>query len=560
MFERWFAKYARAVSDEGERRSLYKKYVAKIIALIVFYVLCAAVLVGMIALENYLNESWALYTFTALLCAWIISGIVALILGLSFRRAYREILARPAYSGEMPEVASYRQKVVQDKKSTFRKLWWAWLVFGICAVAFISLITVEAIKNPEGEEMGVFGSVGTLVLLAGVLTLFFAYLIDALLKQQKGKAIEQQTAPEAEAIDRAQGRKIKYELQADVNAQVEKMYVYLFPNEDLRERAHAERKRRTKIMTPIIIILGVMSIAALVVFLRFGLMGYPLPVMFTLLLGGTALLSACTGGKLKSIESEQKRELESKPEYSKHLEWYNLNYNSQKKISKIYYICLIFAIALGWVLGVLFPYDAWSLFAFLPILIFIAVNNKMVKDMRQKVIPIEKEIDAERLTPQDVRFTVQEGEADENVRIYYDGDSLMYEGEESGITLYLGETLYCMDIDDADCRAAGFSSGQMYIDELPYAEVPAPQNVRGGKLTALLNHKLANGTCWRICFEGGGAYDPESKIILIGNIGGELPVYRIFRNCYVQLSEDGKLIGILCTDIYGEVQNEEPHK
>ena len=314
MFEKWFAKYARAVSDEGERRSLYKKYAAKIIALIVFYVLCAAALVGMITLENYLNESWALYTVTALLCTWVISGIVALILWLSFKRAYREILNRPARSGEMPEVASYRQKIAQDKKSTFRKLWWAWLVFGICAVAFVTLIAVEAIKNPDGEEMGVFGSVGTLVLLAGVLTLFFAYFINAVLKQQKGKAIEQQTAPEAAAIDRAQGRKSTYDIQSDRNAQIDKMYTYLFPDETLRERAHAERKRRTKIITPAIIILGIVSIVALVIFLRFDLLGYPLPVMLTLLLGGTALLSICTGGKLKAIESEQKRELESNPE------------------------------------------------------------------------------------------------------------------------------------------------------------------------------------------------------------------------------------------------------
>lgn len=410
MFEKWFAKYARAVSDEGERRSLYKKYAAKIIALIVFYVLCAALLVGMFALENHLNESWALYSVTALLCTWIISGIVALILWLSFKRAYREILNRPARSDEMPEVASYRQKVVQDKKSTFRKLWWAWIVFGICAVAFIALIAVETIKNPDGEEMGAYGSVGTLLLLAGVLALSFAYIINAALKQSKGKAIEQQTASEAAAIDRAQGRKIRYELQADVNAQVEKMYTYLFPNEDLRERAHAERKRRTKIMTPIIIILGVMSIAALVVFLRFGLMGYPLPVMFTLLLGGTALWSACTGGKLKAIESEQKRELESNPEYAKNLEWYNLNYNSKKIISKIYLICLAFAIVIGWVLGVLFPYGAWSLFAFLPILIFIVFNNKMVKDMRQKVIPIENEIDRQNAVREDACADIDVGE------------------------------------------------------------------------------------------------------------------------------------------------------
>lgn len=393
MFEKWFAKYARAVSDEGERRSLYKKYAAKIIALIVFYVLCAAALVGMIALENYLNESWALYTVTALLCTWVISGIVALILWLSFRRAYREILDRPARSDEMPEVSSYRQKVVQDKKSTFRKLWWAWLVFGICAVAFIALVTLDTIKNPDGEEMGVFGSVGTLVLLAGVLTLFFAYFINALLKQQKGKAIEQQTASEAAAIDRAQGRKSVYDIQSDMNIQIDKMYTYLFPDETLRERAHSERKRRTKIITPAIIILAIVSIVALVIFLRFDLLGYPLPVMFTLLLGGTALLSVCTGGKLKEIESEQKKELESNPEYAKNLEWYNLNDNFHKFNGKIYFICLAVAIVLGWVLAILFPYDAWSLLAFVPIMIVVVFNNKFVKDLRKKVIPIENEID-----------------------------------------------------------------------------------------------------------------------------------------------------------------------
>ena len=69
MFERWFAKYARAVSDEGERRSLYKMYVAKTIALIAFYVLCFVLVGYIIAIENRLDESWAVYTIVALFCA-----------------------------------------------------------------------------------------------------------------------------------------------------------------------------------------------------------------------------------------------------------------------------------------------------------------------------------------------------------------------------------------------------------------------------------------------------------------------------------------------------------
>lgn len=393
MFEKWFAKYARAVSDEREREWLYNKYRTKTVVSIIFYVLCVAIIAGALALNPYIEQDWALAVMTVLIFAWIGFAVASLCLWISFKRTYSSILDRPSYAGEMPEVALYRQKVVKDKKSTFKKLWWAWLVFGICAVAFIALIAIETIKNPDGEEMGVCGSVGTLLLLAGALTLFFAYFISAVLKQQKGKAIEQQTASEAEAIDRAQGRKSTYDIRSDRNAQIDKMYTYLFPDEELRERAHAERKRRTKIMTPIIIILGVMSIAALTLFLRFGLMGYPLPVMLTLLLGGTTLLSVCTGGKLKAIESKQKKELESNPEYAKNLEWYNLNDNFHKLNGKIYFILLAFSIALGWLLAILFPYEAWSLFAFVPILIFIVFNNKMVKDLRQKVIPVEKEID-----------------------------------------------------------------------------------------------------------------------------------------------------------------------
>ncbi len=393
MFEKWFAKYARAVSDERERELLYKKYRNKTIVSIIFYALCVAVIAGVLALNSYIEQDWALAVMTVLIFAWIGFAVASLCLWISFKRTYSTILSRPPYAGEMPEVALYRQKVVKDKKSTFKKLWWAWLVFGICAVAFIALIAIETIKNPDGEEMGVCGSVGTLLLLAGALTLFFAYFISSVLKQQKGKAIEQQTASEAAAIDRAQGRKSTYDIWSDRNAQINKMHTYLFPNETLRERANAERKRRTKIITPAIIIFGIMSIAALALFLYFGLMGYPLPVMFTLLLGGTALLSVCTGGKLKSIESEQKRELESNPEYAKNLEWYNLNDNFHKFNGKIYFIFLAFSIALGWLLAILFPYEAWSLLSLVPMMIGLIINNRLVKDLRQKVIPVEKEID-----------------------------------------------------------------------------------------------------------------------------------------------------------------------
>lgn len=412
MFEKMFAKYARAVSDEREREWLYKKYRAKTVVSIVFYVLCAAVIAGALALEPYFEQDWALAVMTVLIFAWIGFAVAALCLWISFKRMYNTILNRPSYAGEMPEVASYRQKVSADKKSAFRKLWWAWLLFGLCAVVFIVCIVLETIQNPDSEEFGVWGTAAFWVLLAGALMLFFAYFINALLKQQKGKAIEQQTAPEAAAIDRAQGRKSTYDIRSDRNAQTDKMYTYLFPNETLRERANAERIRRTKIITPAIIIFGIMSIAALALFLYFGLMGYSLPVMFTLLLGGTMLLSVCTVGKLKAIESEQKRELESNPEYAKNLEWYRLYDGFFKFKGKLLYLFLVAGIAAGWVLAILFPASGWSLLSVVPIMAGALINNRLVKDLRQKAIPIEKEIDAEK---------VRQGEADENADTRDDG-------------------------------------------------------------------------------------------------------------------------------------------
>ena len=92
-----------------------------------------------------------------------------------------------------------------------------------------------------------------------------------------------------------------------MNIQIDKMYTYLFPNKTLYERAQVERKKRTKIITPIVIILFIVGIVELIIFLYFGLIGYPLSVILAILFGGIKLLSIFTDGKLKEIESEQKR-------------------------------------------------------------------------------------------------------------------------------------------------------------------------------------------------------------------------------------------------------------
>ena len=111
MFKKWFAKYARAVSDERERERLYKKYRAKTIVSILFYALCISVIVLALVIESQpaTDPVRTLFAMAALSLCWIGFAIANLCLWISFKRTFRAILNRPAYSGEMPEVTSYRQ-------------------------------------------------------------------------------------------------------------------------------------------------------------------------------------------------------------------------------------------------------------------------------------------------------------------------------------------------------------------------------------------------------------------------------------------------------------------
>ncbi len=418
MFKKSFAKYARAVSDGQERARLYKKYRIKTIALIVYFVICLCMVAGNIAFELSGEQDWFFVASIVLVAAFVVGGIVTLCLVLSFRKAYNAVLNRPAGEDEMPEVVSYRRKMVQDKKSTFKKLWWAWLVFGVCVAAFIACVAVDVANDPYGEDIGMCSTVGILLLVAGAMVLVYAYLLNAASKRMKGKAIEQQTAREAEVIDRAQGRKSEYQPLNDVNAKAENTYEYLFPDEQLRAAANAERVRRTKIITRGLIICVVVALVAAIALFYAELAGYVLPAVFTVLFGGLFIISAATGGKLKAMERQQKAELESNPDYAKHFEWYKIHESFYKFKGKVYIIFIVVGVALGWVFAVLFPNEPWSIFALLvPLIIGALLSNKFVKDMRKKAIPVEREIDAARFSLHDVCFCAEEGSADENTRV-----------------------------------------------------------------------------------------------------------------------------------------------
>lgn len=104
MFEKQFAKYARAVSDERERRSLYRLYCAKLAAAIITVAISFVIVLEALLFDDALKTSEltiVLVTMILLLAA----SLTTIVLHFVFRHSYNRILNRPRQATEMPEVA-----------------------------------------------------------------------------------------------------------------------------------------------------------------------------------------------------------------------------------------------------------------------------------------------------------------------------------------------------------------------------------------------------------------------------------------------------------------------
>ena len=162
---------------------------------------------------------------------------------------------------------------------------------------------------------------------------------------------------------------------------------------------------------------------------------------------------------------------------------------------------------------------------------------------------IEKEIDRENLKLHDVSFVFKEGDADESMRIIYDKDGLSYEKNQTApITLYLGESYICLEVEPADGKVVNLSLMKMYLEEISEKTISLPKTIQTGTLYAEIG-TLEDGTCWRINFTGSDYYDPVRKSYLVGEIDDQQPCFKIFNNGYIQLSKEGMLTGIIITEI-----------
>lgn len=556
MFKRFFVKYARAVSNENERKSLYQLYCIKTIVLCLFLVFCIAIIVESLIIGKDMSlEEGALHflVFGLTLFLWLGSAAATLASWLAFRFSYRKILNRAPSKNEIPEVVSYRQKTKETKKSFLKSIWWAIVLFAVGIVCMIVMIAVDIIQNPDSEDLTPLSEVG--IGIFGVC--FGIFLISLFLVQSKrateGKTVEMQTEKEAKIIDEAQGRKHKYSLAEDNNAQT---YRYLFPNSDLYAQVVSLRTKQVNATLAATMISCIVGIAVSLIFFSpivfdWRLSGFAFPVFMTIVFFGTFFVALPYSYKQLALEKRQKEELESYPIYGKNLTLYRKYEVFSKGKGRILHIFILISFVLGYALAIFFPDKLWSLFSIVPLFLGIVLNNKFLSDLRKEALLVEEAIDRMKT---EVKFRVFPEEALEaawDVKVSFLNDALFTEtgGKIFPCHFYFGTRNPLFLGMDNETKRIGEMASAFFRDDMKRKSICFPENFTVGGLYLDGEEKYPPFYRQEITFEGICAYDPENKIMQFGHRLENQIFYKIFRNAYVQLSDEGYLKCILITDI-----------
>lgn len=555
MLDRFFVKYARAVSDEGERRSLRKLYFAKTISMILFYALCLLFLGEALLLEGPISrdESWAVILLCLTLLLWLAAVIVALTLFFVFRIRYNGILNRAPTEGEPPEVTSYRQKTAAAGKSLWKSIRFSvfLLIFGV--VVLVVGCILDGIYHPEAEGPTLVSHVSIWIFAATLLIFSFTLLFTQIKRSAAGKTAELQTEKEAKAIDAAQGRKHEYSLEEDNNAQ---NYKYLFP--DPVYRAEIEALSKKQIKTTLLSLAASCALGLVVAILFFthlvfewALPGYAYPVFATIAFLGTFLPLIPTIHRQNVLEKLQKRELETYSVYEKNLALYRKYASFSRGKGKIQILFYAASVLLGYGLAVAFPHGYWSFFA-LPLLFAgLFANTALVKGLRKEAIPLEEEID--RAFSQAVGFRFSEndpvfyqnrdasGEKEKSSEKTENDENEMQSG--SSFRLLFGSGSFGLDAKTKRISDISITGTELAVRK----SLSIPQNTTMGGLYLDDNRSYPEVFSREIPLSLALSYDPEQKLLQLGE-HIDAPCYKIFRNAYAQL-EDGNLCYLLLSGI-----------
>lgn len=395
MFKNSFAKYARAVCDEGERRGLYRLFCIKQIARLILLILSVIVLAELLILGDAISaeDSYAIIIFGVTLIVWFAVAIATVVFWLVFRSVYNGILKRPVSQNEPPEVAEYRQKTLQNNEKSAGKsrICAALLILGF--VALVGFIAADVALHPDTDDMGYFSLIGIIIFGACVL----AYLFVRIYAESKRQKFEKQSDDEAAQIDSLQGREHVYSLQNDKNTD---SIFYLIPNPVLRERCERERSKYGKIVVISAIISALVAAVIIAVVFSglvfdFNISGYATPFFIFMAFAAASLSGIGCQRRISVIEKQQREEFLTNPEYAKNAQIYAMYENYGKLKGKTILICTVASLIISLILGILFPTEPWSLLTLILIIAGIILQNKFLSDLRKSVIPIEREIDTE---------------------------------------------------------------------------------------------------------------------------------------------------------------------
>lgn len=531
MFDGMFAKYGRAVSDTCERKRLYglfMRYIRAVASMLVFLFAIACET----AIFHCIGPSDVLFAASCISILGVAISIVAAFwCHVKFKQEYCRILFRDPRPEEAPEVVAYRKKTREAMCGDTKSPGWAVALIVLGVVYMLVTLIVEAVNNPETDEFGALAISGIVVLCGCVSVYVFALLCRRLKQSANGELYEMSVEAEAKAIDAAQGRTHKYNVNADKNLSTLK---YIMPDDELRIAADKIKNTYVKALFGSVIVFVVVAVVAGIILHAYGFSGYVAPVSMVIVELGTSLsVLHCTLG-LSAIEKRQRIKLAEYPEfYADWLELYGVYDRYNRRERRIGWALLAAVQIIGFGLAIPFPQRPVSYVSFIGLFVWLFVNYKFTTALRTKLLPIEARIDA----PVSVVFKAEYVDVEPCAKTECSCDGLECVGDFS---LSIDGSELELMCDSATGRVLAIS-GKLPIGGDEKANLAAIDRTKCGAVYAVGMGALPSGASRTIELVG-VICDAESKWLQLGTFDADENI-SISENVIVSIDKN-KLVGI----------------
>lgn len=400
MFKKSFVKYARIISDDNQRRNMYKLHVAKnifsianILLLLIDVILCVSL--------QYVTASSEGLSFTIapvpviFTACWLVFFIAYIAVSIAFDKRYKDILFRYREENEFDEMYSYRQKVQKEhkRKKVFRIMGFAFLIIGVAAV--IAAITMDSIAIKQNGESSSLTSIAIAVYVIFFICSIICFFIPEMKSVLNDYDLDEDTAREVRAIDTAQGRKVKLTISKDPERE---RFKYTFPTKELYSKAEQMKKYRNKLMFITMLFVAV-AFLIFCILMNFGFIeqwsiwGYSFPIFVTIL----AVLSIITyipySRNINALQRQQNALIEGDESYKNNMEIILRVTSTSKKQTWLGIISSIISIILGFTLAAIFPNQLVSVVSVAPLFIACVIGIILNHRLNKAIAPFKAKID-----------------------------------------------------------------------------------------------------------------------------------------------------------------------